>query len=151
MKGTEILYNQIGRTLKDGKIQSFVLKDELKDLVNVTFLKFDNWINLVLSEGELEIKLMDNGFERPTDQEDDEFKYPISNLVDSFPEFKMFKGLKLRGFKELVLKKNEELTSGIKLFFDNDAFFIIYDEEKSDLDRNVLVFNRQIPDNSKEK
>ena len=46
-KGKEILVMQIGQKLQEGIIQSFVLNGEIKDDVNVLYLKFNAWIRII--------------------------------------------------------------------------------------------------------
>ena len=57
MKGEKILNSVTNKSLQNGKIQSFVLKGELVDRINVTFLKFDKWIRIVSTDEITSIKI----------------------------------------------------------------------------------------------
>jgi hypothetical protein len=145
MKGNDILLEQLGKTLTEGRIQSFILNKKLVELINVTYLKFDVWIKIVLSEGETKVTLIENGFEKISAYGDEEYHYPITSIENNFPEFKSYIGRKLSAFKELAFNKNIEISTGLNLYFDNGINLIIYDEELPDLNMNSFIFENKIP------
>ncbi len=144
MKGLELLNNQIGRTLIDGRIQSFELNGDMVDLINVTFLKFDNWIKIVSKDEQTNITMEDNEFENIAKYGDDKFSYPISKIEKNFPEFKKYIGKRLIGIKELVFAKNSNFSFGINLYFDDDLNFIIHNQDYP-IDKNEFIFENKVP------
>lgn len=144
MKGFSLLNDQIGRKLTDGRIQSFELKGELIDLINVTFLKFDNWVKIVSSEEETDISLENDEFGNISKYGDGEFIYPITKITKSFPEFNKYLGLRLIGFKELVWDENNDFSFGINLYFENELNFIIHNQVNP-IEKNEFIFDNKVP------
>jgi len=150
MKGIELLNEQIGKTLMDGCIQSFELNGELVDMINVTFLKFDDWIKIVSTDEQTNISLENMEFENIAKYGDDEFSYPISKIEKNFPEFKKYIGKRLIGINELVLSKNSNFSFGINLYFDNELNFIIHNQDYP-IDKNEFIFENKVPNDLIEK
>jgi hypothetical protein len=150
MNDTTVLEDLIGRVLCDGLIQSFELRGSLISQINVSFLKFNNWIRIVTSEGETTVSMEMRQIQSISELGDDEFKYPLTKLEDKFPEFKKYLGKRLIGFKELVFENNPALSFGLNLYFENDLNLIIFNTDYSTDDNEFIFFNR-IPDHLKEK
>jgi hypothetical protein len=150
MKGEELLKSAIGKKLESGKVQSFCLKNRLVDQINVTFLKFDQWIKIVSSEEITELKLEENSIEQIEFYGDDEFKYPINPIEIEFPEFRKYIGKVLLDYKELVWENNESLSFGVNLYFEEELNFLIYNNSYQD-DRNEYNFENRVPEDLKEK
>jgi hypothetical protein len=138
MTGQEILQRHIGHELTGGLVQSFYLNKELSDLINVTFLKFDDeWVHIVTTDEQTTIQTHNNSIESTEFLVDDEeFKYVISQIKNVFPDFTKYLDKKLLGFKELVLKDNETMSFGLNLYFEDGLNFIIknndYPEDKNE-------------------
>ena len=150
MKDQKVLEDLIGNTLKDGLIQSFELHGSLINLVNVTILKFNFWIKIVVSEGEISVSTEKREIDDPSQIGDNDFKYPISKIEDKFPEFNKYIGKRLIGYKELVSKNEPALSFGVNLFFENNLNLIIFNPDYT-TDENIFVFSNRIPDQLKEK
>jgi len=149
MKGQELLESAIGKKLEDGKVQSFYLDNKLSDRINVTFLKFGNWIRIVTTD---EVTSLTSEFEDIEKLEfgDQEFKYKIESIEQFFPEFKKYIGKSLINYKELVLKKSESLSFGVNLYFEDDLNLIIYNQDYP-IDKTEYIFENIIPQDLKEK
>lgn len=150
MKGNELLKEQIGKTLKDGKIQSFELRGELIELITVTFLKFEAWIKIVSTDEQTIISIIDGEFENEIKYDNEEFKYPITKIENYFPEFKKYIGQQLIAVKELVGLKNPQFSFGINLYFDNGLNFIVHNQDYP-MDKNEFIFENKVPINLIEK
>jgi hypothetical protein len=150
MKGNELLKEQIGKTLKDGKIQSFELRGELIELITVTFLKFEDWIKIVSTDEQTIISPIDEEFQNTIKYDNEEFKYPIAKIENYFPEFKKYIGQQLIAVKELVGLKNPQFSFGINLYFDNGLNFIIHNQDYP-MDKNEFIFENKVPINLIEK
>ena len=150
MKGQEILQGHIGHRLTGGLIQSFELNKELSDLINVTFLKFeDQWTHIVTTDEMTTIRLEHNSIETTEFFGDEEFKYPIRPIASVFPDFNQYMGKKLLGFKELVLKDYETMSFGINFYFEDNLNFIIYNHDYP-IDKNEYFFKTVSFDDIKE-
>jgi hypothetical protein len=150
MKGQEILQRHIEHRLTGGLIQSFELNKELSDLINVTFLKFeDQWTHIVSTDEMTTIRPQDNSIETTEFFGDEEFKYPIRPIATVFPDFNKYIGKKLLGFKELVLKDNETMSFGINFHFEDNLNFIIKNHDYP-IDKNEYFFKTVTFDGIKE-
>lgn len=150
MRGSEILKSVIGKPLVNGKIQSFILDGELVDRINVTFLKFDEWIRIVSTDDMTWVALENNFFEDVNSYGDNKFYYPIDQIENHFSEFSKYKGKKLINWKELVWYKDEELSYGVNLYFENNLNLIIHNQVDP-IDENQFIFQNQLPKDLIEK
>jgi len=144
MKNEEIIKSVIGNKLESGRIQSFFLKGELVSRVSVTFLKFDKWIRVVVTDGSTIIGLENDAFEKIEFYGDEEYRYPINKITNDFPEFEKYYGKKLLAYKEIVHIKDRQDSYGINFYFDNDLNFIIYDHPYP-IDENEFFFENTLP------
>lgn len=150
MKGKDILQGHIGRRLTDGLIQSFELNEELSDLINVTFLKFDDhWTHIVSTDEMTTIRIEEKPIETTEFLGDEELKYPIRPITSVFPDFNQYIGKKLLGFKELVHKDKNTMSFGLNFYFESNLNFIIYNHDYP-IDRNEYYFKTVSFDNIKE-
>ena len=149
MKGKELLKSVIGKKLESGWVQSFFLKGELVDKINVTFLKFDYWIRIVSTDEMTKLSIVEESIDKIGHFGDEEFKYPVEPIEKHFPEFEMYYGKKLLNFKELVLKKDEAMSFGLNLYFEDDLSYIIHNQDYP-IDKNEYNFENQIPEDLKE-
>ena len=151
MRGKEILNKAIGEELIDGRIQSFLLKGDLVDQINVTFLNFGNgWLRVVSTDEMTDVTLEEDDIEKIEFYGDDEFKYPVEPIEKHYPEFSRYIGKKLLNFKELVLKKEESLCFGVNLYFEDNQNWVIHNKDYPE-DRNEFYFENKIPEDLKEK
>ncbi|MFC5270445.1 hypothetical protein [Adhaeribacter terreus] len=150
MKGEELIQSAIGQKLKEGKLQSFLLKGELVDRINVTFLKFDKWIRIMSTDEMTQISKEEDSFGQVEFYGDDEFKYPIEHIDFYFPEFRKYIGKQLLGYKEIVLKNNESLSFGINLYFEDNLNFLVHNQNYP-VDRNEYIFENLVPKELKER
>jgi hypothetical protein len=150
MRGEEILNSVTNKPLQNGRIQSFVLKGELVDRINVTFLKFDKWIRIVSTDEITNVKIEEDSFEEIKSYGDKEFYYPIEPIEKYFSEFKKYTGKKLLNWKELVWKKDKEMSFGINLYFEDNLNLIIHNQEYR-IDENQYIFENKIPTDLIEK
>tara|TARA_R110002051_G_scaffold219450_1_gene283482 strand:+ start:2086 stop:2538 length:453 start_codon:yes stop_codon:yes gene_type:complete len=150
MNGKEILDSIINKRLKNGRIQSFFLNGELVDRINVTYLKFDNWISIVSTDEMTTIRKAEDSFESIKSYGDGEFNYPVEQAEIHFPEFEKYIEKKVVGWKELVWKKDNDLSFGINLYFENNLNLIIHNETIPD-DKNEYIFENKLPKDLTEK
>lgn len=151
MRGKEILIKVIGEKLIDGRIQSFLLKGELVDQINVTFLNFGNgWLRVVSTDEMTNVTLVEDDIDKIEFYGDDEFKYSIEPIVKHYPEFNKYVGKKLLNFKELVLKKAESMSFGLNLYFEDNQNWVIHNKDYPE-DKNEYYFENKIPEDLKEK
>lgn len=151
MGGQEILQGYIGHRIQDGLVQSFYLNDEQVDLINVTFLRFDNkWIRVVSTDESTDIKWETDDIENIKFYGDNEFKYPIRPIGQIFPTFHKYIDKRLLDFKELVLKKSEFISFGVNLYFENDLNFIIKNHDYP-IDKNEYFFEKMEFEDLREK
>ena len=151
MRGKEILDKAIGKKLLDGRVQSFVLKGNLVDQINVTFLNFGNeWLRIVCTDEITDIKIANDDISNINFFGDDEFKYPIEPISRYFPEFSRYIGKKLLNYKELVRKEAKSLSFGLNFYFENSKNWVIYNEEYPD-EKNEYIFENKIPEGLLEK
>lgn len=126
MKGQEILQGLIGHKLQDGLVQSVNLNNRLVDLINVTFLKFDNkWIRIISTDESTKIEWEIDDIDNIKFYGDEEFKILIRPIGQIFPAFMKYINKGLIDFKELVLKKYDVMSFGVNLYFEEDLNFII--------------------------
>ena len=150
MRGKEILNKAIGEKLIDGRVQSFLLKGELVDQINVTFMNFGNgWLRVVSTDEMTNITLAEDDIDKIEFYGDDEFKYPIEPIVKHYPEFNKYVGKKLLNYKELVLKKAESMSFGLNLYFEDNQNWMIHNKDYLE-DRNEYRFEHEIPEGLKE-
>ena len=150
MNGKEILDSIIDKKLKKGRIQSFVLNGELVDRINVTYLKFDDWISIVSTDELTTIRKAEDTFESTKSYGDREFNYPIKQTEIYFPEFEKYIGKKIIKWKELVWNKNNDFSFGVNLYFENNLNLIIHNEKIPE-DKNEYVFENKLPKDLIEK
>ncbi|PVY35667.1 hypothetical protein [Pontibacter virosus] len=150
MEGAEIIQSAIGQRLESGKLQSFILNGELVDRINVTFLKFNNWVRITSTDEKTKITLEGSSSDKGQLNVDKEFRYPVEDIILHFPEFRKFIGKRLIDYKELVLKSNESLSFGVNLFFEDDLNFLIHNQDYP-IDKNEYLFENLVPENLKEK
>ncbi|MEN8123037.1 MAG: hypothetical protein ABFS35_22050 [Bacteroidota bacterium] len=150
MEGEEILNSIIDKTLEDGRIQSFILNGELVDRINVTFLKFNKWINIVSTDEITTVRIEESSFENIKSYGDKKFYYPIEQTKIYFPEFEKYIGKKLFKWKELVWTKDKKLSFGINLYFENNLNLIIHNQDYP-IDKNQYIFKNSIPKDLIEK
>ncbi|WP_299125970.1 hypothetical protein [uncultured Tenacibaculum sp.] len=143
MEGKEILDSIIGKKLDKGRTQSFVLNGELIEKINLTYLKFDNWISIVSSDELTTVRKVNKDFESRESFGDKEFYYPIVPINIYFPDFEKYVGKKLVSWKELVWNKNNKLSFGINLYFEDNMNLIIHDNTSEE--RNQYVFKNSVP------
>ena len=151
MKGKEILKRHIGHKLTGGLVQSFYLNNDLKDKINVTFLKFDDeWTHITTCEAETIIRTQDASIETTESFGDKEFNYPIRQIKNIAPDFSNCLRKTLMGFKELILKDNETVSCGLKFYFADDINFVIKNDNSQD-GKSEYYFNSVNFDDIKEK
>lgn len=150
MKGKEILNSCINKTLTTGKVKSFILNGELVDKINVTFLKFDKWINITSIDEITTINLEDDTFDTVNSYGDNEFYYPINNIEINYSDFNKYKNKQLLKWKELVWKNNPKMSFGINLYFQNNLNLIIHNHTKPE-EKNEYIFENNIPNDLIEK
>lgn len=141
MKGREILERQLGKPLNAGKRQSLVLRKEVADPINVTFLKFgDEWIRIVTTDEQTNICLNEN-IDEVQFFEDDEFRYALTAIEQTYQEFNNLIGKRLLKFRELISVKAEHFSFGLNLYFEDDLNFIIRNHEYP-IDRTEYLFEK---------
>ncbi len=131
--------NLIGKKITDGKIQSFYLRGKIHNKINCTFLKFDKWIKIVISDGILTVE-EDN--QRQNEGCLSNFYYPIIDIIKYYPEFEKYIGKEIIAYNELVSKNNSNWVCGISIQFEDNLTFIIY--ETFD-EKNEFVFENKVP------
>jgi len=149
--GIEILQKQIGKILLEGKFQSFVFNSEVQSKINVTYLKFENWLHITTSDETAIQELKTKDIEQIQTWKDESqatFEYPITNIETEFPEFKNLIGKKLLNYSELVTLSKNDITIGIQFFFENGLTFTQYSDIE---DRQLYSFETEIPNNLREK
>ena len=150
-KGDEILTNQIGKKLRSGLFQSFLIDGKLVDNFNVLYLKFDKWIHITTTD---ETAILEAQEESPkqitawTDEDGVKFEYLLTDLSERFDDFKDYIGLELMGFTELVDKEFKGVVCGLKLQFENGLTLTTYSNAEED---TFTIFNGEIPNYLKEK
>ncbi len=144
MEGEILLNSFIGKSLLKRKIQSFVLEGEMSDLINVTFLNFDTWIQIVSTDDITSVRKENIAFDEITHYGDKDFYYPISLLELHFPKINNYYGKKLLKWRELVFSKDTDMSYGINLYFENNMNFIIHNQAYP-IDENQYIFTNSIP------
>ena len=150
-KGLQILESQIGKKLENGLIQSFYLDSEIIDLVNVLYLKFDNWIQVTTTDETSIRKIEENYPEKISSWITDDnvkFEYPMSEIEKMNSNFTSYKNKILTAFSELTEIKYNQITCGLKLYFENDLTLIIYSNAEEE---TYLKFDGIIPNDMAEK
>ena len=147
-KGKEILMSQIGQKLQDGIIQSFVLNGEIKDDVNVLYLKFNTWIRIVADDGTAISKVTDGPkATEPWIEKGDKIAYPLTRIEEKFAQFRNYIGLTLMNCKELIVTENN-ISCGVKFIFENNNVFSVYSDTQ---DVSFILFDDTLPENITEK
>lgn len=150
MQGSDILKKMIGCKLESGIVQSFYLKGELVDRINVTFLKFGDWIRIVSTDEMTNIKLEKENIQQVDSYGDEEINYPLEPIDKYYPDFSGFIGKELVDYKELVFKNNDSLSFGLNLYFEGNMNFIVHNQDYP-IDRNEYLFENHIPKDLVEK
>ena len=115
-------------------------------------MEFDNWISIVSTDEITTIRNSGKSIEeiKTFRNEDAEFSYPTELTEIIFPEFEKYIGMKLVEWKELVWKKDNDLSFGINLYFEKNLNLIIHNEKISD-DKNEYIFENILPKDLIEK
>lgn len=150
-KGDIIIKNQIGRKLRGGVIQSFLLDHELVSEINVIYLKFDSWLH-ISTDDETAVIEIDGNYPSQIESFESEdkslFEYPLSKIENEYLEFKSYIGLTLKSYIELVDKDFENITCGLKFIFENGKSILTYTDRK---EKTYIGFNDLLPNYLKEK
>tara|TARA_R110001606_G_scaffold17352_2_gene67636 strand:+ start:114 stop:566 length:453 start_codon:yes stop_codon:yes gene_type:complete len=144
MNGKEILDSVIGKTLENGGIQSFILNGELVEKINVSYLKFEEWISIVSNDELTTIQIIENYFELKNSYKYKEFNYPLKQTSFYFPEFEKYIGKKVIKWKELVWIKNIDFSFGVNLYFENNLNLIIHNNQIPEA-KNEYIFENKLP------
>ncbi len=150
MQGKENIERQVGRRLSEGKLKSLCKNGKITNLINTSFLKFDNeWVRIVCTDEQTMIDI-----EKLDIQEYNmgvsEFEFRVRSIEEVFPDFRKYRDKKLLGFKELVLKNSEFMSFGLNLYFENNLNFIIRNHDYP-RDENEFHFEKVNFDELREK
>ena len=148
--GIDILQKQIGKTLLEGRFQSFLFNKEVQSKINVTYLKFDKWLHIITSDETAILEIKTNEIEPIhswKDENQETFEFPITNIEAEFPKFKNLIGKKLVNYSELVPLRTNDITIGIKFFFENGLTFTQYSDIE---DKQLYSFETEIPSHLRE-
>ena len=141
--GLNIIKDKIGLKLTDGLIQSFIYNKQITDKINVTYLKFDNWVHITTTD---ETAVLAIGEEHPTqieswtEEDGNTADYPLTPIIEEYPDFSKFIGRTLTSVTELKSRSNS-LTCGIKLMF-TDRYILTYSDDN---EQSYIVFDGPIP------
>ncbi|HEY3404948.1 MAG TPA: hypothetical protein VGK59_16275 [Ohtaekwangia sp.] len=125
MQGKENIERQVGRRLRDGQLKSLYENGKVMDLINASFLKFDNeWVRIVCTDEQTMVDI-ENLEIKEYNMRDCEFEFRVQPIEKVFPGFTKYLDKKLLGFKELVLKNSEFMSFGLNLYFEDNLNFII--------------------------
>ncbi len=149
MTGSELLDEQIGKYLVEGRVQSFYLNGELVVRIIATFLKFNQWLRIASTDEHTKVSVDEQGIENVLSV-GEEFCYPLQPIEEHFPEFVKYKNRRLIGYKELVSKDNEYSSFGVNLYFEGELNLILHNQNYP-IDQNQYVFTNQIPKGLKER
>jgi hypothetical protein len=150
MPGKENIERQIGRRLRDGQLKSLYENGEIVDLINGSFLKFDNeWIRIVCTDEQTIVDIEKTDI-KEFNMQGGEFEFRVQPIEKVFPDFKKYINKKLLGFKELVLKKSEFMSFGLNLYFEDNLNFIIRNHDYP-RDKNEFHFEKVDFDDLEEK
>lgn len=150
IQGEDLLRRLIGCKLEAGMVQSFYLEGKLEDKINVTYLKFDNWIKIVSIDDLTTIKVEKNNIVKNRTYSDEKITYSLESIENCYPEFKKYIGTKLIGYKELVLEKDKSLSYGVNFYFENNLNFVIHNQDYP-VEKNEYYFENYIPKDLIEK
>jgi hypothetical protein len=142
MRGQEILNNQIGNSLKAGRIISFYNEDELEDSINSTLLNFGNeWLRIVCTDERTWVEEESDDISKYNYDASDGFKFVIQPIEQLFPEFNKYINKRLLGIKELVLRDYEYMSFGLNLYFEDSLCFTIRNHDYP-IDQNEFLFEK---------
>lgn len=151
MRGQEIIKGLVGRSLTDGQVKSLYINGEPVDLINVSFLKFDNdWIRIVCTDEQTDIQFEDEKLSTFNLKTEDGVEFSVNPIGQFFPDFNKYLGKRLLAFKELVLKESEFMSFGLRLEFEGDLIFTIRNHDYP-VDRNEYLFGKVDVDDLREK
>lgn len=149
--GDNLLKSKLGQAITDGIFQSYFFNKNLSDKINVTYLKFDKWLHLSTTDGtailELEVDYPKQ-IESWTNEENSTSSFTLTKIENEFPRFKEYIGQKLIKYSELVLLDSVSITCGLKFYFENDLFLILYSDND---EKSYYSFDNIIPEFLKEK
>ena len=148
MERIKVLNEQIGKELKDAKVESFRLDGKLVCEVMATYFKFDNWIRVVSTDERTiaETETQDLPANEPLHSEGHQLDYPISPIGEQYPEFSSYLNKKLIGVSELVSRKATTMSFGLKLSFEGDLTFILENQDYP-IDKQRYIFEDAVPNN----
>lgn len=145
MEEISLLNSCIGQPLESGTFQVVIIDGDITDPINATFLKFDSWIRLMISDGLSRISSEEKLFE-PNKTED-----PRLDLVPievHNHEFANLIGKKLIKWNELVIP-NDSQSYGLRFYFEDDLTFTIW-YENYPVDQNHAIICDELPTHLKE-
>ncbi len=141
-ENTEIIKSLFGKRLTDGKIQSFHLNGKLANKINCTFLQFeDKWLRIVVDDEIATLHIVNQAPKKNGCKAD--FYYPITNIINCYPEFQKYLGKKLIECKELIEENHDySYCYGVLLKFEENEDFIIFDHIS--IDQQEFIFNGRL-------
>lgn len=134
-----------GKKITDLYVQSVFIKDKLSDEFNVVFLKIEFWFEIILNEGLLTIRKLDDVLLLPLDAIDDDFKYPVQNYSYD-KRFSKIIGCKLTDLKLMKYEDGDDYY-GMMFIFDNAKYLYYYEdlhEEKCVLTTKDIIIPNNI-------
>ncbi len=151
MRGKELLDKSLGRKLIDARVETFLLNGRLIDPIIKTYLHFgETWISIVSTDDMTFLAQENNLLEYVEVSGNDTFKYPIESIEKRYPQVKRYIGKSLLNYKELVLKKEESMSFGLNLYFEENLNWVIYNTYDPE-NKNQYSFKNKIPRNLKER
>lgn len=144
--GDEILNSCIGQTLRNGKFQSFVFNRIQSNKILLTFLLFENWIQIDTNDWVAVQNILESEItESPPILEDGVMnaEFPRQSIASEFSQFEQIIGKKLLKYFEIIPAPIGD-PCGLLLKFSDDKYLIIY----SDVNEEThFKFDNNIPDN----
>ena len=148
MIGEEILDQQIGKPLKDGKFECMQMDDQSPEAINVTYLQFfDQWLRIVTTDGQTKI-VFGEPKEVLTTFKGSTFRY-FQSALDVFPGFRLHTEKRLMKFVELLSSKTGQ-SFGIKLYFEGGGNIVIRNHDYP-IDKTEYIFDNSQLDGLAEK
>ncbi|KQR95252.1 hypothetical protein ASG01_05230 [Chryseobacterium sp. Leaf180] len=142
MLGREILEQLVNSTLIAGTIKPYYYKNELIDLVHLTYLKFEKrWIEIAVIDEQTMIRLSDENVANYKYFNNEDYKYSAEDFQIVFPAFEKYIGKKLIKFAEMVSVKNKDLSFGVSLYFSDESVITIFNKDYSH-DSNEIIFGK---------
>lgn len=126
-----------------------MLNGEEIDLINVTYLKFERWVQIACTDGNTTVSEVENDFESINGYGDAEYQYPLTNIKDSFLQFNKYIGKRCLSITELVTDESFENSFGLNFYFEEGLNFIIHNKPYPE-DRNEYLFENLVPGDLKE-